>query len=71
MNMLNMLEINGKIENLSKKKKEYVKMNQMAILDLKFTISEIKITQWMGSATGWRGKRKVSELKEHNRNYSI
>lgn len=32
----------------------------MSILELKVTITEIKITQWMGSTAGWRGQRKES-----------
>lgn len=47
-------------------------MNQISILEPKFTISEIKLTQWIGSTAGCRGQSKrISELEEHSRNYPI
>lgn len=47
-----------KIESLSKEM-ENTQRNQMEILELKHTLTEIE-SQWMDVTAEWRGKRKES-----------
>ena len=56
------LEINKKIENLSKEK-DVIKKNQVEIIELKNTIIKIK-TQWMGLISSVEiMENRISELE--------
>lgn len=47
------------------------KKNQMKVLEVKYTITKIKI-RWMSSTEEWREQRKESvNLKVNNRNQPI
>lgn len=50
--------------------KEYkIKENQMKILEVKNTMTNIEKTQWMGSPEAWMGQGKEPVNRQNNRNY--